>query len=300
MVEWMRFKFIFFFLSLVVILPGAWALVDGGLRLGLDFTGGTLYEIVLPKAVDKDEVWAVLREKNLPIEQVEDKEGGMRMRFSVLSEEQYRETRAVLSQKFGPFQERRFETVGPTLGRELLDKALVGGFLAVLGIILYVGYRFASLTFGVSAVLALFHDSLVLLCVFALLGKFWGVEIDGLFLTALLTVMSFSVHDTVVVFDRIRELKKREGERSPPQVLANQAVSETLVRSLNNSLTIIFMLLALLLLGGETLKFFVLALLVGTVSGTYSSPFTAVPILVIMEEFAAKRSEIKTKLKAQS
>jgi preprotein translocase subunit SecF len=137
----------------------------------------------------------------------------------------------------------------------------------------------------------MFHDSLVLIGSFALLGHFFGVEIDFLFVTALLTILSFSVHDTIVNYDRVRELKRKFG--GSLYDLANKATSETMVRSLNNSFTIIFMLVALILLGGETIRWFAVALLIGTISGTYSSPFVSVAILVTWDE-------IQKKLKQQS
>ncbi|MGB9613597.1 MAG: protein translocase subunit SecF, partial [Candidatus Margulisiibacteriota bacterium] len=156
-------------------------------------------------------------------------------------------------------------------------------------ILLYVAWRFKDKKFGICAILAMFHDSLVLLGSFSLLGHFFGVEVDTLFVTAMLTILSFSVHDTVVVYDRIRESQKNL-PHLPFEQLVNKAVTETLVRSLNNSLTIIFMLVALFLLGGETIRWFVAALLIGTISGTYSSPFTAAPLLVIWEQLKSKKS----------
>ena len=176
--------------------------------------------------------------------------------------------------------ELRFETVGPILGKELIRKTLIAIALAAGFILLYVWRQFKDPMFGVSAILAMFHDSLVLLGTFSLLGHFAGVEVDTLLVTAVLTVLSFSVHDTVVVYDRIRESQKKF-----PGVafesLVNKAITETLSRSINNSMTIIFMLIALYLLGGATIKWFVLALLIGTISGTYSSTFTAAPLLVV-------------------
>jgi preprotein translocase subunit SecF len=132
----------------------------------------------------------------------------------------------------------------------------------------------------------MFHDSLVLIGLFSLFGHFWQAEIDFLFVTALLTILSFSVHDTIVVYDRIRESQRKFGGNLYD--LANKAITETMVRSLNNSFTIIFMLVALVLLGGSTLKWFAVALLIGTVSGTYSSPFVAVPLLVTWDEIIQK------------
>ena len=168
----------------------------------------------------------------------------------------------------------RNETVGPVLGSELLVKAFAAAILAILCIFAYVAYAFKNIKFGLSAIVALIHDLLVVLSIFSLLGVWWGVEVDTLFVTAFLTTMSFSVHDTIVVFDRIREYRRRD-DKTRFDELADRALTETMGRSLTNSFTIIFMLLALILMGGETVRWFVVALLVGTVSGTYSSPFVA-------------------------
>ncbi|NIT03420.1 protein translocase subunit SecF, partial [Candidatus Saccharibacteria bacterium] len=145
-----------------------------------------------------------------------------------------------------------------------------------------------DLKFGACAILAMFHDSFILLGSFSLLGHFFGVEVDTLFVTAVLTILSFSVHDTVVVYDRIRESQRRLPD-TPLVDLVNKAVTETLSRSINNSLTIIFMLIALLLLGGVTIRWFVAALLIGTIAGTYSSTFTAAPLLVIWEQLVQRK-----------
>ena len=173
----------------------------------------------------------------------------------------------------------RFETVGPTLGKELLSKTLTAAIIAVIGILAYLAWAFKNLKYGMAAVVALLHDTLILAGVFAVLGKFMLVEVDALFVTALLTTMSFSVHDTVVVFNRIRENSEDKSSKDITKV-ANDALTETMVRSINNSLTILFMLLAMILLGGESIRWFMVALLIGTVLGTYSSPFVAVPVLI--------------------
>lgn len=144
-------------------------------------------------------------------------------------------------------------------------------------------FAFKGFNFAASAILALIHDLLVLVGVYSLVSIFFGAEIDTLFVTAALTTMSFSVHDTIVIFDKIREYVKAEGTRNI-ESLANRALTQTMVRSLNNSMTIVFMLLALILLGGTTIKFFIVALLIGTITGTYSSPFIATPILVWLEK----------------
>ena len=169
-------------------------------------------------------------------------------------------------------------------------KALIGVAVACLMIILYISYAFrkvpkpaSSFRFGVSAVVALIHDVLVLVGIFAILGKHFNIEIDSLFVTALLTVIGFSVHDTIVVFDRIREnMPKYLGLKFSD--VADISIVQTLARSLNTSLTVVFVLLALLLFGGETIRWFVVALLVGVISGTYSSIFNATALLSWWEE----------------
>lgn len=183
-------------------------------------------------------------------------------------------------------EELRYESVGPSIGPDLIKKTLYAMGISAVLILLWVAIQFRSFKFGVSAVLAMFHDSMILVGSFALLGHFFGAEIDFLFVTAVLTILSFSVHDTIVVYDRIRETRKKVGGSMTE--MANMAVSQTMVRSLNNSFTIIFMLAALLLLGGETIKWFAAALLIGTIAGTYSSPFVAVPILVTWDELQKK------------
>ena len=191
----------------------------------------------------------------------------------------------------GEVTELRFETVGPTIGPELVKKTIYAISFASLGILLWVAIQFKSIKFGVSAILAMFHDSFILIGSFSLLGYFFSVETDFLFVTALLTTLSFSVHDTIVVFDRIRESQKTSGDEFLD--LGNRAISETMVRSLNNSFTIIFMLVALVLLGGTTIKWFAVALFIGTVLGTYSSPFVAVPLLVTWDELVKRIKQRK-------
>ena len=185
--------------------------------------------------------------------------------------------------------ESRFETLGPVLGQELLTKTVIGVILASLLIAVYIIYQFKDRLFGICALLATAHDSLVILGTFSLLGKFLGVEVDTLFVTAVLTVLSFSVHDTIVVYDRIREKIRLSGAKFESLSVADLervvdgATSETMVRSLNNSLTVIFMLTALSILGGESVRWFAVALLVGTISGSYSSPFVAGPLLIVLK-----------------
>ena len=181
----------------------------------------------------------------------------------------------------------RFETVGPVIGRETMQKTLIASFLATLGILIYMSFAFKGLNFALAAILAMIHDFLVVIGTYSLFSHFFGAEIDTMFVTAVLTTMSFSVHDTIIIFDKIREYLKNEG-RGDIAHYANRALTETMVRSLNNSMTIMFMLLSLTLLGGTSIRFFIATLLVGTITGTYSSPFIATPILVWLEKGSKK------------
>jgi preprotein translocase subunit SecF len=179
-----------------------------------------------------------------------------------------------------------FEYVGPSIGQETIRKTVISIILAVTTLLIYISFTFKKLKYGVCAILAMLHDTFILLGSFSLLGHFYGIQVDLLFVTAVLTTLSFSVHDTIVVFDRIRELSRSSSEEVSN---INQAITDTIVRSLNNSLTIIFMLLALLLMGAESTKYFILALLIGTVIGTYSSTFTAAPLLTIWSKLFDSR-----------
>lgn len=281
-------------LSALVILPGVFSLIKWGLKPSIDFTGGTLLELKFGQSasqpVSQSVVEKELSEKGFEVSSIHSSgEKTFLIKTKPISKDEASTIKAVLAEKFEEMpEETRFETVGPTLGRELLLKTLVGIILAAGFILLYVAWTFKDKMYGVCAILAMFHDSLVLLGVFSLLGHFRGIEVDTLFVTAMLTILSFSVHDTVVVYDRIRESQKRFPKANFID-LVNKAITETLSRSLNNSLTIIFMLLALWLMGGETIKWFIFALLIGTISGTYSSTFTAAPLLVVWHELKQKK-----------
>lgn len=254
MIRFSKYIWLYFLLSAIVLVPGMFALARFGLRPAVDFTGGTLIEVRSQSGVSS---------------------------FIRLKPEE-----AEPANIDGEIV--RSETVGPLLGKELMQKTVTAAIFAIIAILLYVAYAFKNIKFGVSAVIALIHDLLVVLGVFALLGWWLKVEVDTLFVTAFLTTMSFSVHDTIVVFDRIREMLRR-GQRMSFDDLSDTALTETMGRSLSNSLTIIFMLLALFLMGGGTVRWFIFALLVGTVSGTYSSPFIATPMLILWDRWEKRK-----------
>lgn len=287
----MKYKTWYFVFSLLIILPGLYFLFTSGLKLGIDFTGGALLEYSFEKKLNVDELNKQISSQGIEIGQTTFSENNTYIiRTKPVEQEKINNLKSYLKEKFGEVTERRVEFVGPVIGSELRQKAIIAVLLASVMIVLYIAFSFrkipkpaSSWRFGVTAVLALIHDILVVVGVFAILGKFLRVEIDTLFVTALLTIIGFSVHDTIVVFDRIREnLTKNIGRKFID--VTNLSIVQTLGRSLNTSLTVVFVLLALFLFGGETLRWFVVALLVGIISGTYSSIFNATALLVWWEE----------------
>jgi preprotein translocase subunit SecF len=283
-----------FIISGIVILPGILSLIFWGLRWGIDFKGGSLYEVRIKKeSVRIEEVKETLKPLNLPdLSVVATAQSTFLIKTAPIEQEQINQIKDKIKEKFGETEEIRYETVGPVVGTDLRKKAIWAVSLACFFIVLYIAWAFrsvpkpqSSFKFGLCAIIALVHDILVVLGTFSILGHFLGYEVDAYFITALLTVLGFSVHDTIVVFDRIREnLKRLPGIDF--ETVANESVIQTLTRSINTSLTVILVLLALFLLGGETIKPFVLALLIGMTTGTYSSIFNATPLLVIWQRRA--------------
>lgn len=284
MTKLMQYKFIYFILSILIILPGLFYLATSGLKLGIDFTGGALLEYKFTKQLNPEDI-----NKEIGVVTTTGQNTYL-IRTKPINQDEINKIKKDLSDKFGQIEERRVESVGPVIGKELTQKAFSALLMASIAIVLYIAFSFrkvpkpaSSWRFGITAVIALVHDILVVVGIFAILGKFLGVEVDTLFITALLTVIGFSVHDTIVVFDRIREnLLKNPGKKFAD--ITNLSIVQTLGRSLNTSLTVVFVLTALLLFGGETIKWFVVALLIGIVSGTYSSIFNATALLVYWEE----------------
>lgn len=296
--NWIKFWPIYLLISGIALSLSVYSVLFWGFKLSIDFTGGSVveYKFSSPQEANLVEILVSLKQK--------EHKQSLSLRDEVKSVTQISKDSVEL--RFGPefLQEDaqvlslslaealnekpelvRFESVGPILSKEILEKTYTAVAIAAVGILLWVALQFKSIKFGVAAILAMLHDTLILLGTFAILGHYKGIEVDILFVTAMLTTLSFSVHDTIVVFDRVREATRRFGSM-PIALLANKAVSETMVRSLNNSLTIIFMLFALFLMGGESIKWFAFALLVGTIAGTYSSPFVAVPLLVLWDKLA--------------
>ncbi len=286
----MKYKLIYFLISLMVIIPGVYSLVRYGFQLSIDFTGGSVINLTSHQLQQPQAIYQTAQELNIEVKDVKHQADIWTITTNPLNQNQYQQFFNVLKQQASDLHLNQFYTVGATLGKELVRKTIYGIALAASLILAYVAFRFQNFKFGLSAILAMFHDTLVLLGSFSLLGHFYHLKIDSLFVTAVLTVLSFSVHDTIIVYDRIRELKKHHPYLDFNDVV-NRAVVETMGRSINNSMTIIFMLLAMYLLGGSTIHNFILALLIGTISGTYSSIFTASPILVVWNSWEEKRKK---------
>jgi len=292
----MKFKYVFFAISLLVILPGIFSLAKFGLKMSIDFSGGTLLEIQNSSLRQDSGRQAKLKTiyENQKIEFASAQQtsnSSVLIRSKSLDNSAKEKIVAEISKEFGETKVERFETVGPTIGAELTQKAMMAVGLASILIIIYIAYAFREIPppykswrFGVCAVIALLHDVFVVIGTFSLLGHFFGAEIDSLFVTAILTIIGFSVHDTIVVFDRIRENLSKDASKLSFADVTNESILQTLVRSLNTSLTVVFTLLALILFGGESIRWFSVALLIGIVSGTYSSIFNAAPLLVLWEE----------------
>jgi preprotein translocase subunit SecF len=280
---------LFYLISLLIIVPGVVSLlIPPHLKLGVDFTGGTLWELQFPQPVQPAQVKEVLAGRGYGDAIVQTSgERDVLIRAKEIQADQ--PVKAEIMQdlsRFGTPTELRFETVGPVIGQEIAQRAFLAVGLASLGILAYIAWAFRKVEhpvrYGVCAILALLHDALLVLGVFSILGHLFDVEVDSLFVTAVLTVIGFSVHDTIVVFDRIRENSRRlHGQ--PFDRIVNHSLIQTLGRSLATSLTVIFTLSALVLFGGVTTREFALALLIGIVSGTYSSIFNASALLVSWE-----------------
>src|SRR3989344_3727387 len=283
---WLHVSWITMVISIIII-------VVVGPTWGIDFTGGSLLEVA-GKPEDSGAVSSILQDNFQVTATVQTTQSGtFLIRTSSLTQEQVSSVTAELKEKkLITGEVLRFESVGPTIGAEIRQKSWLAIGLSLLLIIMYLAYTFRGargLTspwkFGLAAIYALLHDLLVVTALFVVLGKWKGVEIDTLFVTAQLAIFGYSVNDTIIIFDRLKSewLTTRSADLTH---LINKAIGDTLMRSLNTSLTILIVLLALLFFGGETIRWFIVALTAGTITGTYSSLYVAPPFL----QYLAKRS----------
>ncbi len=308
----------FYIFSGALLLISVLSLIAWGLNPGIDFTGGSLLEVKFnvdrPDIIEAKESLAQLDLGDIKIQPAGDT--NMILRFRDVDEDTHQQILTTLKDAFrqesdvnvtttgddevlavivaDPLIEERFESIGPIIGEELKHKAWIAILMAVMMIIAYIAYAFrkvskpvASWKFGVAAILALVHDIVIVTGLFSILGHFLGVEVDSLFITALLTILGFSVHDTIVVFDRTRENLAKHYSGDFEQVV-NDSVNQTISRSINTSFTTLLVLLTLYFFGGATISNFVLALIAGVVIGTYSSIFVASPVIVSWNSLTRK------------
>ncbi len=284
---------LWFAISAGMLVPCIVALILWGLSLGIDFTGGSAWEVQFDQEVGTEEIARVLTDNGrseATVQQVgETSEHRYLIRLGELEEGSAEKD--TLSDALGTLGTlnpagEALDTVGASVGNAIRDRSILAVAAASVGVLLYIAYAFRNtqnpLLYGICAIVAMLHDAIFVLGVFAILGRFAGVEVDALFITALLTIIGFSVHDTIVVFDRIRENLRAESDDSFEEIV-NYSIGQTLVRSVNTSITVIITLLALLLFGGSTTREFVFALLIGITVGTYSSIFNAAQLLVAWE-----------------
>ncbi|MBI3984786.1 MAG: protein translocase subunit SecF [Candidatus Levybacteria bacterium] len=291
-------KYWYFIISTIIIIPGLISLYLYGLNLSIEFTGGSRLTLTFEKPITDQQIKGIedtFAEKKIKVATLERAQKDVFVRTRPISQSEDEFLISDLKARIGEFKQSQYETVGPTIGGETTLNALKGLVIASFLIVLYITWSFrkvpkptSSFRFGIAAIVALIHDVLVLIGFFSILGQIFGVEIDSLFVTAVLTVIGFSVHDTIVVFDRIRENLKKVGGQDFEQTV-NDSILQTLDRSFNTSLTVVLVLFALLLFGGETIRWFVVALLIGIISGTYSSIFNAAPILVVWQDLINRR-----------
>ncbi|GAB4504277.1 MAG: protein translocase subunit SecF [Anaerolineales bacterium] len=282
-------RYIFFGLSLLLIVPGLIILLTGGMPLSIDFTGGSLLEVSFDNAKPAPaEIIAAYESAQVKDVQVQTTESGNYLIRSDFLENEVRDAvLTTMQEQFGALSVVRFDSVGPSIGEQVTSRGAMAVAVSSLLVVLFIAWSFRGVEnafrYGVSAILAMIHDVALIFSITAIGGLFLGWEIDSLFLTALLTVIGFSMQDSIVVFDRIRE-NARIYRRLDFETLVNHSIVQTLQRSINTQLmTVEFLLLALALFGGVTLQEFSIVLLVGLLSGTYSSIFIAAPILVIWE-----------------
>jgi preprotein translocase subunit SecF len=285
-----------FLLSFLLLLPGLISLAVFGLKFGIDFTGGTSWELEAPNPVTVAEVREVLAEHGHGESIVQIADGTtILIRMSSIDEGSDEKNAIFQSfrEAFGEdIEELSMTTVGPSVGNAVRNRSLYAVGLASIGILLYIAFAFRNTTkpllYGTAAIVSMLHDLLIVIGLFSILGWTMDVEIDALFVTAMLTIMGFSVHDTIVIFDRIRE-NQALGAAPNFEETVNYSIVQTLVRSLNTSITVVLTLAALYLFGGESTRWFVLALLVGIVVGTYSSIFNGAQLLVAWENGEIQR-----------
>lgn len=312
-IDIVKYRWIWLGLSLILLLPGIFAMIYSSvkyenhlpLRVGIDFTGGTIVQYGVNDDVTPDELSKIRSEltkkgietsviqviNNSSADEKHNIKNIISLRTAFIKDADVTTIDSigqVMNDNFKSANLIQTNSIGPSLGKELLKNSLAAILLASLGIVFYLSLRF-KLDFAVIAMLSLIHDTIFVLGAFSILGLIWGVQIDALFITAILTVIGFSNHDTIVVFDRIRENVRFLGKKKTFNEIVNISVNQTLERSINTSVTTLLTLGALYFFGGVTTKDFVLAMIIGIIIGTYSSIFFASTVVAMWRDYKAKK-----------
>src|SRR3989344_4309078 len=300
MISIIKQRKIWFVISGLLVVSSLVVIFAWGLRLGIDFTGGSILEIEFSQqSPTNTEIITALQSLTIGTVTVQQSEASVLIRFAAADEETHQKILNTLSDTFAnqgqnAITEKRFDSIGPSIGAELKEKTIWGMTIVVIAIIIYISWAFrkvsqpvSSWKYGLIAVVALTHDVIITTGVFAVLGVVYGVEINAPFVAAILTILGYSVNDTIVVFDRTRENLKRHFGKDFGDVV-DESIQQVITRSINASVTTLAVLLAILLLGGSTVRDFVLALIIGISIGTYSSIFVASPLLVTWHRFKNK------------
>ncbi len=281
-------KKIFYFISGFMIVVSALALIVWGIKPGIDFVGGSLMEVSVSSGTNSHLLKEAFKKADINnCEVVSEPGNNYLIRFKFTNEKTHQKILSILKDKIKGLKEKKFETIGPTIGQELRNKAVFAGILALIIIALYVGFAFSKVSkpvsswkYGLITVLTLFHDAFIALGGYIIWAHFSGAYADSALVVALLTVIGYSVNDTIVVFDRTRENLRKKLGQLPFNEIVNQSVNETMARSINTSLTTCLPLIALLIFGPASLFNFILVMLIGIIVGTYSSIFISSPLLV--------------------
>lgn len=288
---------IYFIISSLLVVASIFLIIFLKPNISIDFAGGTLLELQFKESVTKDDLEAQITNQDYISTVTTQNTGDNQylIRTNNLSEDDIKRLNSHLNDKVGEYTEIRLETVGPTVSNDTTRKAIIAVIIASIAIILYIAYAFKSIPkpasswkFGLAAVIALIHDVIITVGVFVILGYFFGFEIDSLFIVAMLTILGYSVNDTIVIFDRIRENLKTQSTNHSFAYIVNESLIQSITRSLNTSITLIIVLLSLLFLGGESIRQFISLLLIGTIIGTYSSIFLAPPLLISWQQKSEK------------
>jgi len=293
MINFVEKRKYYYLFSGILVVASIISLLLYGLKFSIDFIGGS--EFTLSDNADNEKIENIFQEEGVEIFSTTQGEDTVTYKIQEIGQEKREQIESQI-EELENVEVVEFQTIGPVIGEETKNKAIQAVSLAVVAILGYVALVFhhvarpvASWKFGVAAVIALVHDVLLTIGVFSILGAIWGVEVDPLFITAVLTVMGFSVHDTIVTFDRIRENLRNNVKNIPFETVINNSIIETLTRSINTSMTVLLVLVALLLFGGESIRWFTVALTVGIIVGVYSSIFIAAQLLVTWYEWDRSR-----------